>query len=563
MATVYLAEDERLGRRVAVKRLHAESPREMATRIEREAKLGASLNHQNLVAIFDTEIDAEGVLIVMEYVDGETLSQAMRAKRLETARALEVVHGMASGLDHVHEQGVLHRDVKPPNVLLGSKGQVKLTDLGIATATEGTRITATGIVLGTPSYMAPEQLEGKRTGPPADVYALAAVAFEALGGRKARVGDTPLEIARRAIDDPPPDLREAWPEAPADAAEALKRGMCRDPRERPATAGELAHELSTALSDGGTDGGKRVKPAAVAPIPVPQPRAAPSPQPRATPSPQQRATPSPQQRATPSPQQRATPSPGPTPQPRTTPSPSPTPQPRATPSPSPTPQPRAAPTPAASRTRAPVAAGRGRWGRLAPVAALLLLGAAGVAIVASAGGGEEKPDRAAQERAADRAGSEDRPAAPASDPDAPQPTPTTADPEAPALAPTAGGSPAETVQAFYKRGAAGDFEGASSLAGPGVLSQLGGSSGIAGTFGTLESIEFTRAETVEESATAASVAFATVATHPDRIDRCTGTAALSRGASGWLLEKLSAGCKSEPRGGAAAAPSSGDEGDEG
>ena len=535
MATVYLAEDERLGRRVAVKRLHAESPREMATRIEREAKLGASLNHQNLVAIFDTEIDAEGVLIVMEYVDGETLSQAMRAKRLETARALEVVHGMASGLDHVHEQGVLHRDVKPPNVLLGSKGQVKLTDLGIATATEGTRITATGIVLGTPSYMAPEQLEGKRTGPPADVYALAAVAFEALGGRKARVGDTPLEIARRAIDDPPPDLREAWPEAPADAAEALKRGMCRDPRERPATAGELAHELSTALSDGGTDGGKRVKPAAVAPIPVPQPRAAPSPQPRATPSPQQRATPSP----------------GPTPQPRTT------------PSPSPTPQPRAAPTPAASRTRAPVAAGRGRWGRLAPVAALLLLGAAGVAIVASAGGGEEKPDRAAQERAADRAGSEDRPAAPASDPDAPQPTPTTADPEAPALAPTAGGSPAETVQAFYKRGAAGDFEGASSLAGPGVLSQLGGSSGIAGTFGTLESIEFTRAETVEESATAASVAFATVATHPDRIDRCTGTAALSRGASGWLLEKLSAGCKSEPRGGAAAAPSSGDEGDEG
>jgi len=522
MATVYLAEDERLGRRVAVKRLHAESPREMATRIEREAKLGASLNHQNLVAIFDTEIDAEGVLIVMEYVDGETLSQAMRSGRLETARALEVVRGMASGLDHVHEQGVLHRDVKPANVLLGSKGQVKITDLGIATATEGTRITATGIVLGTPSYMAPEQLEGKRTGPPADVYALAAVAFEALSGRKARVGDTPLEIAKRAIDEPPPDLREAWPEAPAAAAEVLKRGMALDPRERPATAGELAGELSAAVSGEAADGGERSR-GAVAAGPVPNS----SPVPRPSPAPQPRATPTPASPPFSSPTQRQS----------------------AAPTRSPTPPPRGAPTPAASSTRTPVAGiGRRRLGRLAPVAALLLLAAAGVAIVATTGGGEEKADRAMQKPAAGTARGQDAPAAPAADSGA-APATTTADPETPALAPAAEGSPAETVQAFYQRGAAGDFEGASSLAGPGVQSRLGGTSGIAGTFSTLESIEFTRAETVEESAPAASVAFATVATHRDRIDRCTGTAALSRGARGWLLEKLSAGCKSEPRGG--------------
>ena len=539
MATVYLAEDERLGRRVAVKRLHAESPRDMATRIEREAKLGASLNHQNLVGIFDTEIDAEGVLIVMEYVDGETLSQAMRSGRLETGRALEVVRGMAAGLDHVHEQGVLHRDVKPANVLLGAKGQVKITDLGIATATEGTRITATGIVLGTPSYMAPEQLEGKRTGPPADVYALAAVAFEALSGRKARVGDTPLEIARRAISDPPPDIREAWPEAPAAAAEVLQRGMALDPRERPATAGELAGELSAAVSGEAADGGERSR-GAVAVAPVPSPIAAISPSP--------------------------VPAPSPSPDPTGTPRPTPPARPSEPARPSPIPQPRPAPSPAASRTRAPAGgSGRRRVGRLAPVAALLLLAVAGIAIVATAGGGDENPDQAAQDRAADTARGQGEPAAPTGESDAtaePPATPTTADPDAPA--PTTGPSPDETVQAFYQRGADGDFEGAASLAGPGVLSQLGGSSGIEGTLGTLESIEFTRLETVEESATDSSVAFATVATHPDRIDRCTGTAALSRAASGWLLEKLSAGCQSEPRGGPAAAPASGEEsGDEG
>jgi serine/threonine protein kinase len=247
-AAVFLAEDQRLGRRVAVKRLHADSPEDVARRFDREARLGASLNHPNIVSVYDVTSDEEGVIIVVEYVEGETLRDVLRLGPLPTARALEIVSAVASALDHAHARRVVHRDVKPANVLLGRDGGVKLADLGIATAVGTPRVTASGVVLGTPAYMAPEQLEGgEAVGPAADTYALAAVAFEALSGRRARSGKTPLELARRARDEPPPDLRDAWPAAPAAAAEELQRGLCRDPAGRPLTAGELARGLSTAV----------------------------------------------------------------------------------------------------------------------------------------------------------------------------------------------------------------------------------------------------------------------------------------------------------------------------
>ena len=247
MATVFLAEDERLGRRVAVKRLHAETPGDAAVRFEREAKVGASLNHPNLVAVFDTVTDPEGVLIVMEYVEGETLKEVLSRGPVDPARALQMVRGVAAALDHAHGSGVVHRDVKPANILLGPDGTVKLADLGIAKAAERTQITGTGTVLGTPAYMAPEQLEGAALIAAVDVYALAAVTFEAFSGRKARVGRSPMEIAHRVANDPPPDIRDAWPEAPPALAEALKRGMARDPRERPYSAGALHDEIAAAL----------------------------------------------------------------------------------------------------------------------------------------------------------------------------------------------------------------------------------------------------------------------------------------------------------------------------
>ncbi len=273
MAVVLLAEDERLGRQVAIKRLHAESPETTAERFRREARLGASLNHPNVVAVYDIVTDDEGVLIVMEYVEGETLRDAIERGPLEPKRALEVLRGLAAALDHAHGEGIVHRDVKPANVLLGKDGRTKLADLGIATAVEGTRLTMSGTVLGTAAYMAPEQLEGHKPGPPTDIYSLAVVAWEALAGRRAYEGRTPLAIAHRKSSDPPPYLSEVWPAAPAAAAEVLARAMGPDPAGRPATATALVDELERAFE---------------APAPAPTPALAPTPAPAAEPRLQRR-----------------------------------------------------------------------------------------------------------------------------------------------------------------------------------------------------------------------------------------------------------------------------------
>ena len=280
MATVFLAEDERLGRRVAVKRLHADSPADTARRFGREARIGASLNHPNLVTVFDTVTEDETVLIVMEYVDGESLAEATRRGPLDRERAANVVCGVAAALDHAHEAGVVHRDVKPANILLGPNDTVKLVDLGIATALEGTQITASGSVVGTAAYMAPEQLDGRAAGPRADVYALGICAYEMLTGRRAYRGSSPVEIAHQVMEGPKPDLLEAWPTAPAAAAAAIDRATSFDPGARQATAGDFSSELADAL---GTDaherstdpiaalGGRRLERDRVRPVAAPEP----------------------------------------------------------------------------------------------------------------------------------------------------------------------------------------------------------------------------------------------------------------------------------------------------
>jgi serine/threonine-protein kinase len=283
MATVYLAEDQRLGRKVAVKRLHSDSPDDAAQRFEREAKVGASLSHPNLVTVFDTVADDEGVLIVMEYVEGDNLAQLMARERVAPEQAVSIIRQVAGALDHAHKAGVIHRDVKPANILISPDGKAKLVDLGIATASERTRITAVGTVLGTPSYMAPEQLEGGRITKAVDIYALGAVAFELLSGRKARQGRTPVEIAHQIASEPAPDVRDAWTAAPPAAAQVLQQAMARDPEDRPRSAGQLGRSLDDAF--------KATQPAATRTMPlqaVERPRRTPTPRPVAR-SPRPRA----------------------------------------------------------------------------------------------------------------------------------------------------------------------------------------------------------------------------------------------------------------------------------
>ena len=206
MGQVVLADDSVLGRPVALKRLHASTAPHGTARFRREARVGASLSHPNLVSIYDIVDDGEDLVIVMEYVEGETLRETLLRGPLAPERALEVLGAVAAGLDHAHAQGVVHRDVKPANVLLGRDGTVKLADLGVAAVADRTRITASGAVLGTLPYMAPEQLEGAEAQPAGDVYALGAVAFETLSGQKARPEDNPLAVAHAIASEPPRDL---------------------------------------------------------------------------------------------------------------------------------------------------------------------------------------------------------------------------------------------------------------------------------------------------------------------------------------------------------------------
>src|SRR5579875_123286 len=261
MATVLLAEDLRLSRRVALKQLAGdaalrpgrarESDRTLISRLHREALLGASVSHPNLVSIYDVVSTAEGgLVIVMEYVPGETLrDRMMREGRLPPDDALPILQGIASGLDAIHRRGIVHRDLKPANVLLGDGDTVKLADFGIATGAESTRITSQGAVVGTFRYMAPEQLEDAPSSPAMDIYALAVVALEMLSGERARRESHPIALAHALATQPPPDLRMSWPEAPPAAAEVLLRGMDRDPSVRPRHAGELVGRLRAALED--------------------------------------------------------------------------------------------------------------------------------------------------------------------------------------------------------------------------------------------------------------------------------------------------------------------------
>jgi len=283
MASVFLAEDLELGRRVAIKRLHPDSGAEVAPRFRREMRVAASLSHPNIVKVFDA-IEHEGaVLLVMEYVDGPSLAQRMGDGPLPADEALAILRPLAGAVDHLHAQGVIHRDVKPANVMLDHEDRVKLTDLGIASAAQATGITTTGTILGTPAYMAPEMFDGDRATDAADVYSVAAIAFEMLTGRRAREGGTPAVVALRAATEPPPDVRDVWPEAAALAA-AIAHGMARDPAERPASATALVDEIAAALEE---DARAPVADAAetevVPPAPAEPPRAAVVPPARAEP----------------------------------------------------------------------------------------------------------------------------------------------------------------------------------------------------------------------------------------------------------------------------------------
>jgi serine/threonine-protein kinase len=545
MATVTLAEDLLLLRRVALKRVHTAGDLRELRRLRREALVGASLNHRNLVAVYDAHEAEDGdLMIVMEYVEGETLRQAIRRRGAFPAdQALPVLRGVADALDALHGRGIVHRDVKPENILLGSQ-TVKLADLGLARAAEHTQTTAGGPIAGTFSYMAPEQLEGRETGPAIDVYALAAVAFEMLSGSKARRESNPVALAHAIATRPPPDLREAWPQAPPEAAALLTTAMSPDPATRPSSAGALVARLGDSLSP-------RARPTPPAP-PAPR-RPRPSAAPLAAAHGVQRPSRSPRVAAQSNGPVRGTPAARPWSS-------------RA--------GERKGGTPAASPAAALVPVRRRssrRRTRVAAVLALLLAVGLLAALVGTSGSGRPSHARstsgtkgASAKKASERGrssppstrrtpsqpGGAGREAAPptrssptAGASEGAAPAREAAPPAAAAAPASRAGSPATAVQSFYEAAARHDYPAAWQLADGNMRAELAGFESFRAQQSAVRSITFHRAEVISGGGAAATVAVATTAVLADRTEQCSGTVRLLRSPpASWLLDGISINC---------------------
>jgi eukaryotic-like serine/threonine-protein kinase len=251
MATVQLAFDTRLERNVAVKLLaeHLADDSSFVSRFRREALAAARLVHPNVVQVFDFGLDDETHrnFIVMEYVDGHSCAELLRDRgTLPPGESVEILAQSCRGLDYAHRHGVVHRDVKPGNLLRSRDGMVKLADFGIAKAAEQSDITKVGSVLGTAAYLAPEQARGEPAGPASDMYALGVVAYQLLAGRLPYEAASLTDLARLQESGPPPRLDEITSDVSPALAATVARALHRDPDQRYTDAGEM----ETALRDG-------------------------------------------------------------------------------------------------------------------------------------------------------------------------------------------------------------------------------------------------------------------------------------------------------------------------
>jgi eukaryotic-like serine/threonine-protein kinase len=246
MASVFLARDTELDRAVALKLLaeNLGGDESVRRRFVREARLAARLSHPNVVSVFDAGEDDGRPYIVMEYVDGENLAELLaRRGRVPPDEARGLALQAAQGLAHAHAAGLVHRDVKPQNLILGNDGVLKVADFGIARAAETTALTQAGTVLGTAAYLSPEQALGEEVTPATDVYSLGVVLYELLSGRPPFKVETLDDLAQRPEMEVAP-VSELAPEVPRDLEDVVMRCLARNPAYRPRDGSALATELA-------------------------------------------------------------------------------------------------------------------------------------------------------------------------------------------------------------------------------------------------------------------------------------------------------------------------------
>lgn len=249
MSLVYRAVDIRTGHNVAVKILKSEynSDKEFLERFQREARAASLMNHHNLVNLLDVGVEGEFRYLVLEYVNGNTLKDIIRQKgKLNYQTAIQITVRILSALQHAHDNGIIHRDIKPQNVLIHADGHVKVADFGIARMTGGATIGKGDTVVGSVHYSSPEQASGGVVEATSDIYSTGVVMYEMLTGRVPFVGDTPVAVAMQHLQDAPPPIAEFAPETPAAVIAVVMKALEKDPKKRFQSAREMADALMKA-----------------------------------------------------------------------------------------------------------------------------------------------------------------------------------------------------------------------------------------------------------------------------------------------------------------------------